>query len=572
MRETLEHDGVQILGGMRKLLFGAAYTVISLIGLGGAHAQNGDAWFALLDAGNNQGSEQFMLFVTAPYATNIFVTMAGQATKVLPVQPNGAAAFNIPLQWVMSSSATVEPKAIHAWDAVGGFSAYLVCQNGSSTEGTAMIPSKGWGRDYVIASYNGFIGDSDVSNSPSEFVIVADADNTICTITPAADVRQESLRDASPNTIAHPKGIPFVEVLNRGDAVQYKTTHFLNDTDYDLTGTIVHSNNPIGILAGAQAANIPSAFQSPEYLCEMMPAVRLWAKSYYTAPFYPMNPGKEANTFLAVGTKANQTIQRYDLDSGERTHCILPYPYAVNWNHNISKPSRWSSDAPFMLVQYANSSTYPDGKDSLGAPSEVVVRPVEQYSKSIGFEMPFINADVTPNTSCVNIIAKIATDKSLKFNGKSIVSFPPLLIDSIYEVYRIVGHYSGYLVTCDSPVAVYNYCYGYKLGYALTSSPNLDYLGPDSSTNAVRESASAPTSLAKLLLSSDNKFARAIVPANWTQPLTLEIENVLGQCVATETVATTTIDFDLSSLSSGVYFYHLSCGNESAAGKLAIRK
>ena len=77
----------------------------------------------------------------------------------------------------------------------------------------------------------------------------------------------------------------------------------------------------------------------------------------------------------------------------------------------------------------------------------------------------------------------------------------------------------------------------------------------------------------RLVLSDDARTAHAILPTSWSNPVSVAIQDVRGVNVLTTSLQpNASLDFDLSSLASGVYFYRLSCGNESAAGKLSIRK
>ena len=555
--------------------------LVMLLCATGALAQTTDLWFGCLNNYEDSTGKYINLYVTSTVQTNIYVDMVNQATKVLPVQPYSVAAFNIPITWEVKTSGILEHKGLHIWSTEGTISAYVMSHNPYTSDGTAIIPPRAWGREYVVAAYNGLYGDTSKRDYPSEFLIVADQDNTVCTITPTADIRQESAPHLSPNIVLHRKGVPFVEILNKGDVIQYKTTLVKNATDYDLTGTYIRSNYAIGLVAGAQCTNVPSNFTTPSHLCEMIPPVRLWSKQYYSVPFYPANPGKQWSTFLVIGTQPNQIIRRLDPSGPEHVECVFSKKYDHHYSDSIDQCSRWTSDAPFLLVQYVVGSTYPDSINGEGAPSEVIVSPVEQWSKRVVFQTPVSIGSVSPYRNYVNILVRNSAMNSTKFENQGIANFTHLQIDSLYSVYRVSGVKAGaHSVVSDSNVGVYIYGYGQDEAYAwgepisaLSVPPDTATLPADTVTADVAPPhAQTPTAHATLTLSADGRTAHANIPPDWTQPFALVIENLLGTKVLSLSGASVPHDFDLRALPNGAYIYRLSSGTESAVGKLVIQR
>src|SRR5437868_3326165 len=170
-----------------------------------------ELWFTMVENYLDQSGKYYVLYVTSPVNTSVFVNMAGQATKVLPVQAMSVASFNIPLGWEIKSSAIVTNNAIHVWSKDGDISAYLMSHNPYTSDGMYIVPAIGWGKDYVVAGYGALYEGfgTYVYDFPSEFAIVADQDNTIVTITPTTDLRTESSPQACCSCVAHLKGQPF---------------------------------------------------------------------------------------------------------------------------------------------------------------------------------------------------------------------------------------------------------------------------------------------------------------------------------------------------------------------------
>lgn len=432
-----------------------------------------DLWFTMIKNYDDQSGKYYNLYVTSPNQTNIYVNMANQATKVLPVQPYSVASFNIPLGWEIKTSAILEHKAIHVWSNDGDICAYLMSHNPYTSDGMYIIPAIGWGTENVVAAYNALFEGfgTYVYDFPSEMAIIANQDNTICTITPSTDIRVESAPHACKTCVAHPKGIPFVEILNKGDAIQYLSLTAADAENFDMTGTVVKSNVPVGIVGGSMCPNIPMGYPYCDHVCEMIPPVRTWATTYISAPFYPANPGKQWSSFLVIGTKPNQIIYREDPTYPKSVYCILGSQYSTYLRDDIDQASSWTSDDPFLLVQYINSSTYPDGANAQGDPAEVVINPVEQWTKTVVFQTPVSIGNQSPYKNYVNILVDNNAIKSTKFDDQGIANYTHLPVNSQYSVYRVSGVKAGaHKVISDSGVGVYIYGYGYDESYGWAGS------------------------------------------------------------------------------------------------------
>src|SRR5207247_2015379 len=123
-----------------------------------------------------------------------------------------------------------------------------------------------------------------------------------------------------------------------------------NGDDFDLTGSVVISNNPVGLIGASQCPNIPIEYKYCDHICEMLPPVRIWGQEYHSVPFATRVGG---DTYLVIGSKPSQTVYR-----NNQVYCVLTNKYQAYFRPDISEPSHWTSNAPFMLVQYINSSTW----------------------------------------------------------------------------------------------------------------------------------------------------------------------------------------------------------------------
>lgn len=453
-----------------------------------------DYWFALLTNYTDAGGKYFALYVTSPQATTVYVTLGG-TKKTLFLQPFKPAVYNIPLAFEMTSSGKVENLAIHVWSDSADIACSVMSHNPYTSDGMTLIPPIGWGKDYVVAGYASlFEGFGSQYDLPSEFIVVANQDNTQVTITPSADMRVEDSSGAGCSNIFGNKGQPKNVMLNRGQCIQIKTTCTQDCDNFDLTGTLISSTKPVGLIAGSQCPNIPCDFPYCDHVCEMIPPIRTWATTYYTLPFFQPRGASDAHsasTFVVIPTLANQTIYRSDSNGTTYAYYTSSAAFEPYWRNDVSTASKWFSAEPFLLVQYINSSTYPDNVNGNGDPAEVVILAEEQFFKTSVFQLPVSIGNQSPYVNYVNVIADI-NDKNVQLDGKKLTG--AMTIDGRYVGYRVAGlNSTGHVVTSDSGVGVYAYGFGFDESYAYSgqmgtasfNSPDTLPIPPDISINGL---------------------------------------------------------------------------------------
>lgn len=544
-------------------------------GSGGSHAAalGRDFWFPIITnhAWNNPGT-LLVLYVTAPDTADVSVQLTGKAVKAVHVSAGKSSMLSIPLTWMMQSSGNVSNFGVHVWSDNAGIVCYFMSEATASSDGMYLIPSDDWGTEYVIAGYTASVegwGGIYFYDEPSEFAIVADRDGTKVNITPSADLRIESSDGGCCSCLLTPKGQTFQVSLDRGQSIQFKSTCAQDCDNYDLTGTVITSNYPVGVVGGSEGANIPCDFGYTRHVFEMLPPVNSWGRTYYTAPFFqkPGNqPSHNASTFLVIATKPGQIIYRYDNDiQQEQTYYLSSKVYDSYWRNDIDQPSRWTSIAPFLLVQYINSPSYPDNFVGSGFPAEVIINPIEHFSSDVLFQTADSSGTQQAYTNYVNVI----TNKKASFvtiDGQDIRTGQALYVDGIYSVYRFKGVSPGaHEILSDKGVGVYVYGYRDSDAYAWTGSYGKDSL----SRLAVPAATEVQMSLR---LSDDGHSIRVVLPTDYVGTFRFEIENVLGERVLSATALSTSDYIDANALTSGVYFYRMEAGGEVASGKIVIAR
>jgi hypothetical protein len=419
-----------------------------------------DYWFSLLKNYQDAG-KYFEVYVASPSSTVVYFSIGKAAPQHFPIGAMEVLVLRLPLAWEMTQSAVVEDKAIHVWSNDADFTISVLSRSPATADGLTVLPVSSWGKEYVVAAYASFAYYAQY-DYPSEFSVVASEDNTIVTIKPSCDLR-EGLNPG----VAFPRGQTFTVTLNRGQAVQYQATAANgNEEDHDVTGTIITSSKPIGVEAGVMLANVPASAPSGDHLCEMMLPVDRWGKTYYTAPFAKRKGG---DGMLVIAAEDNTKITRIS-PSGAVTHAILN-KFEPFIRFDIDEASQWTSDKPFMLVQYILGEDYPNAGDNqgVGAPSMMVIAPTSLYERSSLFQTPKLSPGSGVYTNYANFIVHKNAVNSTTLDGEKIAGVLSALpiSGSDHIIYSASNLSPGsHFVSSDSGVGVSIYGYGWYESYA----------------------------------------------------------------------------------------------------------
>lgn len=449
-----------------------------------------DLWFAIpqnADA-NDHSQKYFNIYVTSPRNTTVNFQVGGGPVIKKPVTGGKVTIFTSPtpkvpggdisLSTEITTSGVVEIKSIHVWSDNADIAVYFLSRVPYTSDGMYVIPSIGWGKEYVVGAYSSLVVSQ--VDYPSEFVVVANQDNTIITVVPNWDLR----KDGFPGVIEHPKGKPFTQNLNKGECIQYQVTQAQSE-EWDVTGTIITSNNPIGVMGASVCPFITPSDPYCDYILDMLQPVRAWANTYYTCPFAGRKYG--GDEFLIVGSKDGQSV----LQNG--TSLALTR-YGAFFQDAVTSPTLWTSTDPFMLVQYVCSATHgvPNGQQrNIGDPAMVVINPAEQFNKKVIFQTPTIDlaSGQTNFTNYVNILLPAAHETKTTYDGQPLsgvikgvklkerFSIPNTIWEAIRLTYSPGIGEGTHIVASDTGVGVYIYGYGVDDSYAWagalgTKSPN----------------------------------------------------------------------------------------------------
>lgn len=355
-----------------------------------------------------------------------------------------------------------------------------------SSDAYTALPIPNWGKEYVIMSmpndeYEQIGMRTDSTPRSGEFLVMASQDSTLIQFTP----RVKTMKHDSAEFVSF--------YLMKGQCYLVQSSDLLRRGYGDLSGTIVRSDKPIGVLSGHVRTSVPifprvpgeRPLDSKDCLVEMLLPTKIWGTKYATSPFYINCDGdlirvaciQPNTTFTAQGSVNSRTITLKDPGDW-----VDFYP--------VGQTISWTSDKPISIVQYMPTSFYDDVQDF--DPAMVVIPPIEQYVSRALFQIqpnPYWKYDKF-YYNYVNIICEPSAVNSLKLDGTPlIVNYPKLALQKISGMnlnYLVIAVKPGvHDLTSDSGMfsgIVYGVgpddSYAYPLGLSLYKATGKDTIPP----------------------------------------------------------------------------------------------
>ena len=465
-------------------------------------AMGRDFWFAIPSNqwGEQQSGTYIEVNVTSPRNTTAYVETEGTLVP-LSIQATRVTSYKLPEYFEMESSGIVDDKAIHVYSNDADISVTFMSHQPFSSEGTAVIPGVGWGTDYVVAAFESFFphGVNDTLDLPSECVVVANEDNTEVDITPSCNCRQSLLgnifgKSPSDTLVVYDAGQTYSWTLNRGQTLQLMPVKSTDKDNFDLTGTIIHASQPVGVIGASMDANIPADYPLPDFVCEMLPPVRTWGETYYSTNWIqPPGSLDDYTRYLFISSDSNQTIFRHDCVTGDHVECVIPKKFGIYWDELESGQKFWSGE-PFQVIAYMNGGRYPGAIDGQGDPAECILNAWQDSMDTTILQMPPSENNIIPYTNYANIVVNVADAFHTYFDGQKILGGKGAqCVDDTFEIFNIPKIAPGaHLVEnryeaetgkkSHGGAGVYYYGYGYNESYAM-SPPTMfaTFRSPDTS-------------------------------------------------------------------------------------------
>ncbi|XP_053381805.1 uncharacterized protein LOC123541181 [Mercenaria mercenaria] len=229
-----------------------------------------------------------------------------------------------------------------------------------------------------------------------------------------------------------PSGSPVPFEIN-----EFEVLHF--ESENDLTGTYISSDNYVSVFAGAR--DIPtSSASTTAYLVEQLPPVQKWGYSFVAAPNYFNNVGD----IIKIVTQSDDTVVEI---SGFSPFKIPNKGGFTERRIDWQMHSHIETSNPVLIVQVMSIDIYNESSDVTGTPSMVLVPHVEQWTAS---ETPFYCSPTVGNQTLISVV----TDTSDSF------SVPILPSPTLYYSPWTVVDGTDFSVQMFEPVTAETTIYG----------------------------------------------------------------------------------------------------------------
>lgn len=396
-----------------------------------------------------------------------------QAMKVLVLKEPDVALPEI------GESETISNDVIHI-SAADPISVYVYNGKVVTSDGYLAIPVQSWGTEYMHLSWPDF---NEFRNWKSGFCIIAAYPDTRVSI----QLRKPNVGEFGITSARTEKGRRYGDswtvTLQPGQCylVQGDGT---TRGQFDLSGSIVRSNKPIGFLSYHQRTMIPSCciYNGRDHMIEMLPPTSTWGRMYVSVEY---ERGGYGDFFRVVALEDGTTVvcTSYDFGnkqkleenilSGLRRGEVRGIPSAdvatdgPGQMTGVRGMSVWRANKPFLLMQYSASAEWDN--NNLFDPFMIYIVPVEQYTKATIFQSPsnpaysrhrfnlLVSADVNDPTQ--------SDIRSIKIDGVPVVSLAPNILGN-----RIPGtniHYARlfinngpHVIEGNAPFGGYIYGWG----------------------------------------------------------------------------------------------------------------
>ncbi len=379
------------------------------------------------------------IYIAAKTYTNIELSIFGSKGAAI-IRPNDVFVVDETMGFTKTSAEIRDPnKALDNTviiKADSPVSVYVLNSKSATSDGYMAIPVDFWGKEYLHCSYYDNY-ESKTSPFSGGFLVLGSVDQT--------NVEVE-LRGYGSNAIATLNGKPesigskLSFRLDEGEVYQVESDG-LTRGEFDLTGSKITANNPIGVISYHQRTVIPIfTSSSRDHLCEMIPPVKNLGTEFASIAL-EREGSKKGDLFrlVAVEDFTTYNIKWYDFETKELLNSVAGVLVKAGDFQEVSSilttsanaksitgTSVFQSDKPILLMQYSYSAGWDQTSFD---PFMFVVPPISHYSNSTIIQAPL---DKSYTDNYMNLIAiHDSTDihkedlKSLKIDSTYIVNKVP---------------------------------------------------------------------------------------------------------------------------------------------------
>jgi hypothetical protein len=293
----------------------------------------------------------------------------------------------------------------------------------------------------------------------SEFAIVATADNTTVWITPSTNANLAWYAGIVSNIIT----------LDQGNTFQINSSTWSND----VTGTLISSDQPIAVFAGANGAYVPDAntVQGNPLVQEQLPEAS-WGTRVLALSFAGRTNGDSYRVLAATDSTAVTVVTA----NGAVTNNLEAGHF---FDTNLGGWVQFNANNPIQVAQFANGASFDNTHNEEGDPLEMLLLPTGHYLTSYTIAIPdYVDELGDPFETFVNVIlpqsAILATtmDGEVITNVVAITNFVQIGTSGYSGARVSVSNGSTHTITSSHPLELQVYGFGYYDAYGYIGGLN----------------------------------------------------------------------------------------------------
>jgi hypothetical protein len=417
-------------------IFTNQFSDIGTVDIGFHYVATADFWIAFLGVVNDDASPS--LYISSPVGATGTVTLPGLGeTYAFSVAAGAVTNIDLDPGIMTDDYDVIETNGIHI-TASQPVSVYGMNNFTAASAAFTGYPAALLGTNYCVMARP-----ADVAGGSSEFAIVATMDGTTVWITPSptADLWDHGTNAYSTN-------------LDQGETYQIDSS---NLTD-DVTGTLVTSDKPVGVFAGASIAFVPDAryVEANPLVQEQLP-VDSWGTNALALSFAGRLNGDSYRVLAANGN----TVVTVTTTNGV---IIATNKAGQFFDAIIAGPVVFQASQPIQVAHFANSATFDSPFNHEGDPCEILLPPTGHYLET--------NTVFTPTTgdfdeNYMNIIVSQWATNSTFLDSALVAStnFVAIGTNGYYGAQITITSSGAHTVISSQPVGVEVYGFGYVDAY-----------------------------------------------------------------------------------------------------------
>jgi hypothetical protein len=238
------------------------------------------------------------------------------------------------------------------------------------------------------------------------------------------------------------------------------------NSNYDLSGTTIESDQPIGVFGGSPCANVPIEVTFCDHLEHQLFPLSAWGVVFVAArsPVRSSAPPYEKDYWRIVAAEDDTYIETDPpipgldgvmLASGETVEAGTDLSFVI------------SASAPIMVGQFLTGQAGTDVpfEENGGDPAFALVTPVEQHRE---VHTVFVPPDYGENYAVIT--HPLGSDPSL--DGELVSSLSECEAgesNEDFSVTRCSVSFGGYVISAEEPIAVVVWGYGSRVSYGYTA-------------------------------------------------------------------------------------------------------